>query len=62
METLLVKQVFNEQKSNSQNGDWVKDVENYLRKQKIRLTHEEKTSMSKYMFKNLVRKKCEENG
>ena len=35
----------------------MKDVEKDLRKLKIALTHEEITSMSKYMLKNLVRKK-----
>ena len=61
-ETSLVKQVYNEQKSNPQKGDWVKDVDKDFKKLKISLTHEEIASMSKYMFKNFVKKKCEENG
>ena len=40
-EISLVKQVYNEQKFNSQKGDWVKDVEKDLGKQKISLTHDE---------------------
>ena len=57
-QTLLVKQVFNEQKLNPKRGDWVKDVEKDLKKLKICLTYDEITSMSKSSFKTLVKKVC----
>ena len=61
-ETSIVKQVFNEQKLNPLNGDWLKIVEKDLRKLKIYLTHEEITCMSKNSFKKVVKKHVEETG
>ena len=60
-ETSLVKQVFNEQKSNPKKGDWIKLVESDLKKLKITLSYVEISSMTKTMFKNLVKEKTEKN-
>jgi hypothetical protein len=60
-ETSLVKQVFNEQKLHPQKRDWVNIVAKDMRKLKIDFTHEKISSMSKNMFKKIVKQKCEEN-
>jgi len=60
-ETSLMKQMFNEQKKKPNKYDWVKSVENYLKKLKINLSYEDISSMTKLSFKKLVNKSCEEN-
>ena len=56
---MLVKQVFNEQKSNPKKGDWIKLVESDLKKLKITLSYEDISSMTKASFKKLVKEATE---
>ena len=58
-ESTLVKQVFNEQKSNPKNGDWIKNVESDLKKLKITLSYEDISSMTKASFKKIVKETTE---
>ena len=60
-ETSLIKQVFNEQRLKPKKYDWVKSVENDLKKLKINLSYEEISSISKLTFKKVVKEACEDN-
>ena len=60
-DTSLTKQMFNEQKHKPNKHDWVKSVENDLKKLKIKSSYEEISSMTKSSFKKIVKEACEEN-